>query len=76
MQNHFKQTDDEMVRFRSENKEHRRTVQEPENTTSKNLELINCLQQYGLRKYLEIKAWLQHESIDELTVDTVGKRQH
>ena len=56
MKNHLKQTDDEMVRLRSEDKELRRNVQEQRDTTSENLEAINCLEQYDRRECLDIKG--------------------
>jgi len=73
MKNHLKQTDNEMVRLRSENKELQGTVQQLKNTTSENLEAINYLEQYGRKECLEIKglAWSRHENTDVLVVDTV-----
>jgi len=70
MKNHLKQTDDKMVRLRSENKELQRTVQELRNTTAENLEAINYIEQYGRRQCLETKgrAWSQHENTDGLVV--------
>ena len=56
MKNHLKQTDGEMVRLRSENKELQRTVQELRKTTSDNQEAINSLEQYGRMECLEIKG--------------------
>jgi len=75
MKNHLKQTDGEMVRPRSENKELQRTVQELRKTTSDNQEAINSLEQCGRRECLEIKglAWSQHKNTDELVVATAKK---
>jgi len=75
MKNHLKQTDGEMIRLRSENKELQRTVQELRKTTSDNQEAINSLEQHGRRECLEIKglACSQHENTDELAVATAKK---
>ena len=75
VKNLLKQSDGEMVRLRSENKELQRTVRELRKTTSENQEAINSLEQYGQRECLEIKglAWSQHENTNEVVVATAKK---